>query len=48
MSNFDRGKVNRGTTYPAWPIHRRPPAGSDSVLGAPGPGPCSELVLLQW
>jgi alkylresorcinol/alkylpyrone synthase len=26
----------------------RPPAGSYSVLGALGPGFCSELVLLQW
>jgi alkylresorcinol/alkylpyrone synthase len=27
---------------------RRPPAGSWSVLGAMGPGFCSELILLRW
>ncbi len=28
--------------------HRRPPAGSYSILAAMGPGFCSELVLLKW
>jgi alkylresorcinol/alkylpyrone synthase len=28
--------------------HRRPPAGSYSILAAMGPGFCSELVLLRW
>jgi alkylresorcinol/alkylpyrone synthase len=28
--------------------NRRPPAGSWSVLGAMGPGFCSELILLRW
>jgi alkylresorcinol/alkylpyrone synthase len=28
--------------------HRRPPAGSHSILAAMGPGFCSELVLLKW
>jgi alkylresorcinol/alkylpyrone synthase len=29
-------------------ISRRPEPGSWSVLGAMGPGFCSELVLLRW
>src|SRR5580704_12866177 len=28
--------------------HRRPPAGSYSILAAMGPGFCAELVLLRW
>lgn len=28
--------------------HRRPPAGTWSILAAMGPGFCSELVLLRW
>jgi alkylresorcinol/alkylpyrone synthase len=28
--------------------HRRPPAGTWSILAAMGPGFCAELVLLQW
>jgi alkylresorcinol/alkylpyrone synthase len=28
--------------------HRRPEAGSYSLLAAMGPGFCSELVLLRW
>ena len=28
--------------------HRRPPAGTWSVLAAMGPGFCSEVVLMQW
>jgi alkylresorcinol/alkylpyrone synthase len=29
-------------------LNHRPPAGSLSVLGAMGPGFCSELILLRW
>ena len=29
-------------------LHRRPPAGTYSLLAAMGPGFCSELVLLRW
>jgi alkylresorcinol/alkylpyrone synthase len=29
-------------------LHRRPEAGTYSVLAAMGPGFCSELVLLRW
>lgn len=29
-------------------LHRRPPAGTRSILGAMGPGFCSELLLLKW
>jgi len=28
--------------------HRRPAPGTLSLLGAMGPGFCSELVLLRW
>jgi len=28
--------------------HRRPPAGTWSILAAMGPGFCSEVVLMQW
>jgi alkylresorcinol/alkylpyrone synthase len=28
--------------------HRRPASGTFSLLGAMGPGFCSELVLLRW
>ena len=28
--------------------HRRPPAGTLSVMAAMGPGFCSEVVLLRW
>lgn len=29
-------------------LHRRPPVGTWSILGAMGPGFCSELLLLKW